>query len=155
MSRFSRLMDRFACPVFYKRDAQGDSIFQTRYFNQSPAYSFTEYNGTNAPGLLYFDPGWNLYQPKGGNTSQPGYETDMGCMFVPTNEAMDRFFSPSGEGSDFFEAFGSWDKVPDNIAADFVANHQKYSFLSSLPSRFGDIKDEAGYEMEVSKKYRG
>lgn len=152
VSRFSRLMDRFACPVFYKRDAQGDSIFQTRYFNQSPAYSFTEYNGTNAPGLLYFDPGWNLYQPKGGNTSQPGYETDMGCMFVPTNEAMDRFFSPSGEGSDFFEAFGSWDKVPDNIAADFVANHQKYSFLSSLPSRFGDIKDEAGYEMEVSKE---
>lgn len=33
-----------------------------------------------------------------------------------------------------------------------MANHQKYSFLSSLPSRFGDIKDDAGYEMEVSKE---
>ena len=76
----------------------------------------------------------------------------MGCMFVPTNEAMDRFLSADGEGSDFFEAFGSWDNVPDNIAADIVANHQKYSFLSSLPSRFNDIKDEAGYEMEVSKE---
>lgn len=152
VSRFNSLMDRFACPVFYKRDENGDSIFQTRYFNQSPAYAFTEYNGTNAPGLLYFDPGWNLYQPKGGNSNQPGYETDMGCMFVPTNEAMDRFLSVDGEGRDFFEAFGTWDKVPDNIAADIVANHQKYSFLSSLPSRFNDIKDEAGYEMEVSKE---
>lgn len=150
-SRFSSLMERFACPVFYKRGADGDSIFQTRYFNNSPAYSFTEFNGLNAPGLLYFDPGWNLYQPKGGNTSQPGYETDMACMFVPTNEAMDDFFSETGEGRDFFEAFKTWDNIPDNIAADIVANHQKYSFLSSLPSRFYDIKDEAGYEMEVSK----
>lgn len=149
VSRFSRLMERFACPVFYKRDANGDTIFQTRYFNQSPAYAFTEYNGGNAPGLLYFDPGWNLYMPKGGNTD---YENDMGCMFVPTNEAMDKFFSATGEGRDFFEAFGTWDKMPDNIAADFVANHQKYSFLAALPSRFNDIKDEAGFEMEVSKE---
>lgn len=152
VSRFNSLMDRFACPVFYKRDENGDSIFQIRYFNQSPAYSFTEFKETNAPGLLYFDPGWNMYQPRGGNTNQPGYETDMGCMFVPTNEAMDRFLSADGEGFDFFEAFGTWDNVPDNIAADIVANHQKYSFLSSLPSRFDDIKDEAGYEMEVSKE---
>lgn len=152
VSRFNSLMERFACPVFYGRDANGDSIFQTRYFNNSPAYAFTEFNGTNANGLLYFDPGWNLYQPRGGNTNQPGYETDMGCMFVPTNEAMDAFFSPTGEGYDFYEAFGTWDKMPDNIAADIVANHQKYSFLSSLPSRFNDIKDEAGYEMEVSKE---
>ena len=152
VSRFNSLMERFACPVFYGRDANGDSIFQTRYFNNSPAYPFTQFKETNAPGLLYFDPGWNLYQPREGNSNQPGYETDMGCMFVPTNEAMDAFLAPAGEGRDFFEAFGTWDKVPDNIAADIVGNHQKYSFLSSLPSRFGDIKDEAGYEMEVSKE---
>lgn len=152
VSRFNSLMERFACPVFYGRDVNGDSIFQTRYFNNSLTYSFTEFKEENAPGLLYFDPGWNLYQPRGGNSNQPGYETDMGCMFVPTNEAMDAFLAPTGEGRDFFEAFGTWDKVPDNIAADIVANHQKYSFLSSLPSRFGDIKDEAGYEMEVSKE---
>ena len=35
VSRFSRLMDRFACPVFYKRDAQGDSIFQKRPCSRS------------------------------------------------------------------------------------------------------------------------
>lgn len=154
VSVFSSLMERFACPVAYGHDSEGNIIYETRYFNESPVSPFLSYNDIQAPGTLYYDPGWNLYQQTGanGNGSQPGYESDMACMFVPTDDAINAYFAPGGEGQDFYDAFKSWDKVPDGIVADFVKNHQKYSFLSALPSRFYDIKDETGYEMEVSKE---
>lgn len=35
-----------------------------------------------------------------GNQQEP-YQQTMGCMFAPTNEALEEFFSPTGEGADF------------------------------------------------------
>ena len=100
VSVFSSLMERFACPVAYGRDSEGNIIYETRYFNESPVSPFLSYNDIQAPGLLYYDPGWNLYQQTGTNGSgiQPGYESDMACMFVPTDEAINAYFAPGGEG---------------------------------------------------------
>lgn len=151
---FNHLMDRFCLPVFYDRTADGDTIWQKVYFNNGsrPISGYTNPEtkvNVSAPGLLVFDPGWNLYASPTISGSQP-YEQTMACMFVPTDEAMDQFFSPTGEGSDFYEAFGTWDNVPTAMVADIINSHMKNNFLQALPSKFTTVEDENGYNMGVS-----
>ena len=162
--QFAALMNRFAVPVLYKQNPQ---IYTLRYFNEHPENSDkrTSLNITGALKIdpngndksnacLYFDPGWNAYQAKAANSNstEAPYQEDMGVMFVPTNEAIADYFRMGGEGEDLFKSFnGDWNQVPDNIVADFVKNHQKYSLLSSLPHDFSILKDEAGYEMNVTE----
>jgi uncharacterized surface protein with fasciclin (FAS1) repeats len=150
LNRFNKLMDRFCCPVFFGRNTNRDSIYELRYFNSGSRAYTTDPNGVSAPGTLIYDPGWNLYASTTTTGTQNGYEQTMGCMFVPTNEAMDAFFSPTGEGADFYNAFGTWDKVPNSMVADILNSHMKNSFLTALPSKFDKIEDESGYSMEVN-----
>jgi uncharacterized protein Veg len=150
LSRFNNLMGRFCCPVFWGRKANQDSIFELRYFNSGSRSYTTDPKGSAAPGILIFDPGWNLYASTTTTGTQNGYEQTMACMFVPTNEALDAFFSPTGEGSDFYNAFGTWDKVPNSMVADIVNSHMKNNFLTALPSQFNKIEDENGYSMDVA-----
>ena len=163
-SQFASLMNRFAVPILYR---QNPKIYTLRYFNEHPENSDkrTTLNITGALKIdpegndksnacLYFDPGWNAYQSKGTNTNstEAAFQGDMGVMFVPTNEAIAEYFRMGGEGEDLFKSFnGNWNQVPDNIVADYVKNHQKYSLLSSLPHDFNILKDEAGYEMNISE----
>ncbi len=163
LSQFAKLMNRFAVPIIYQ---QNPLIYTLRYFNEHPENSGIR--GTNIVGslkvdaagndksnaCLYFDPGWNAYQSKATqtNSTEAPYQEDMGVMFVPTNEAMQKYFSEQGDGADIWKSFnGDWNNVPDNIVADVVKNHQKYSLLASLPHDFSIMKDEAGYEMNISE----
>ncbi len=159
-SQFNALMDRFCEPVPYEVTADGEQIYELRYFNQDLKNTgrglTTDVNGNVVSGSLYYDPGWNLYQssPESSNSTVSSYESDMAAMFVPTNEAMEEYFcdDPESEGYDIYVSFdGNWDNVPDNIVADILSNHQKTSFLTALPSKFESMKDEMGYEMEVTK----
>ena len=121
-----------------------------RYFNTGRRQLITDpISGSAAPGTLVFDPGWNLYASPTATGSQP-YEQTMACMFVPTDQAMQEFLSPTGEGSDFYEAFGTWDQVPTSMVADIVNAHMKNNFLQALPSKFSTIEDENGYSMDVT-----
>ena len=156
--QFSRLMDRFCLPTYYGRTAEGDSIFELRYFNTGqrslvsvPANApvAADLRGNAAPGTLVLDPGWNLYASPTATGIHP-YEQTMACMFVPTDEAMSEFFSATGEGSDFYEAFGTWDQVPTSMVADILNAHIKNNFLQALPSKFDQIEDENGYSMDVT-----
>lgn len=156
LSTFNHLMDRFCEPVLYRTTVDGERIYELRYFNESVSHPHrTDIDGRIAPGMLYFDPGWNLYQyGSSGTNSNNAYEGDMAAMFVPTNEAMAEYFSadPNAEGHDIYESFGgSWDNVPDQIAADLLKNHQLSSFVNSTPSHFGTLKDMAGYDMEIKE----
>ena len=163
LSQYATLMNRFAVPIIYQ---QNPLIYTLRYFNEHPQNN--NQRTTNIVGslkvdadgndksnaCLYFDPGWNAYQSKAANanTTEEPFQEDMGVMFVPTNEAMQQYFSATGDGADIWKSFGGdWRNVPDNIVADVVKNHQKYSLLSSLPHDFSIMKDEAGYEMNVSE----
>lgn len=163
-SLFAQLMNRFAIPVVYQ---QNPLVYTLRYFNEHPlnndkkttlnitgALKIDQDGNDKSNACLYFDPGWNAYQSKAESniTTEAPYQEDMGVMFVPTNEALSRYFSPEGDGADLYKSFnGQWSQVPDNIVADIVKNHQKYSFMSSLPHDFSMMKDEAGYEMNVSE----
>ena len=156
VSDFNHLMERFCEPVIYKTTADGQKIYELRYFNESTVRPHkTDVNGKTASGTLYFDPGWNLYQyGSAGANSNYAYEGDMAAMYVPTNQAMAEYFSDDleAEGHDIYVSFGGkWDSVPDNICADIVKNHQLQSFANSTPSHYGTLKDMAGYEMEISE----
>lgn len=153
ISQFNNLMNRFCAPYFYAKTAEGDTIFQLRYFNSGENKLTQEPDakgealGNVVSATLLFDPGWNKIQT---STGSGLFATDMPAMFVPSNAAMSEYFSATGLGSDLFDEFKTWDKVPNNIAADFVSNHMKKSFLTALPSQFGDMKDESGYLMNVT-----
>jgi len=156
ISVFNHLMDRFAVPV-HTTLIPGTEIYTLRYFNKSSvagANYTTDPEGKTVDGALLYDPGWNSYQALPNvSTAPPAWQTDMGVMFVPTNEAIDAYFQANGEGSDLYEAFGgNWDNVPNSIVADFIANHQKYSFFASIPSFFPTMKDESGYDMSMKKE---
>lgn len=149
LSEFNRLLNRFCTPKLYNVAENGDSIWEMRYFNRGKRPLNTDNNGKAISSLLTFDPGWNLYASTTAGGKQEAYEQTMGCMFVPTNDAMKSFFSPTGEGADFYNAFGTWDKVPTTMIADIINANMKNSFLTALPSNFGNVVDEYGYTMNI------
>lgn len=153
LNRFSRpqYLDDVARTVHQRYDgteagypAITDSVFFKRYFTESSPYEdLREAGETDAPtmekyGLLYFDPADNNYSSMG----------DFGVMFVPTNEAMNKYFE---EGKFLKDAYGSWENIPTYIASLFVKNHQKKSFMSSLPHTWDTMTDESSFAMGVSK----
>ena len=155
MSDFSRLMERFSAP-YYNSDVTSavhqlydgtdrtrplisDSIFTKHYFTETRPQDPDGNDMTNY-GLLYFDPSQNSY----------GGLQDMGVMFVPTNEALEAYIN-DGKGSYLKDAYGVWDNVPTNLVALFVKNHQKKSFMTSLPSMWETMNDESSFAMHVSK----
>lgn len=167
ISDFRRLMNRFAVPVKFREATESEGpIYALRYFNEHPenkdrktmnlygALMVDEDGNDKTNACLFFDPAWNAYQSakRNENSTEPAYQGDMGVMFVPTNEALADYFRIGGEGEDLVKSFGSWENVPDNIVADFVKNHQKYSFLASLPHNFNILKDENGYDMNISEE---
>lgn len=150
---FRKLLDRFCLPVYYGRSEQGDSIWEMRYFNTGRrALTVNPVNKVAALATLIMDPGWNLYASPTASGKQPSYEQTMACMFVPTDEALNQFFSETGEGADFYRAFGTWDNVPTSMVADILNAHMKNDFLQALPSKFATMEDENGYAMNVDIK---
>ncbi len=115
-----------------------DSIFVKQFFNSSTRT--TDPNGKNMSsyGMLYFDPA----------KASLGSEQDMAVMFVPTNDALDDYIS-SDRGSYLRDAYGVWDSIPTDLLAMFVKNHQKTSFMASLPHTWSELTDESSYPMDV------
>lgn len=120
-----------------------DSVFVKRYFNESTYSSDYNDNPLSNYGLLYYDPTDNGY-PSG------SIEQDMGVMFVPTDQAMEDYLN-SSKGSYLRDIYGSWDNVPTYLLSLFLKNHQKKSFLTSLPHYWGEMNDESSFFMGVTK----
>lgn len=152
---FNRLMNRFSAPYFETSVNQAvhelyngsdathplisDSVFVKHYFTTSRTTD-PEGNDVTNYGLLYYDPSQNSYS---GNT-------DMGVMFVPTDQAMNDYINGS-KGKYLKDAYGTWNNVPTNILSLFVKNHQKKSFMNSLPDAWPTMNDENSFAMNVSE----
>lgn len=167
LSQFSELVERFAAP-FYDFDLtrryneiyglQLDSVFQKSYFakrgSASRGTTSTERNtdkDRNAvDALLKFDPGWNRYQPGTIlDNNRDEVMEDMGCMIVPTNEAIQDWWD-NGGGKVLKDNYGTWDNVPNKVVAPFINNNMLLSFVASVPSKFHTILDDAARVMGIT-----
>lgn len=155
---FSKILDRFCAP-YYDADAtedikrnftgaspnypamQVDSVFRKGYFNR-----LTHTEGPKGEKIgddvLRFDPAQVSY-------SSSDVTTDMGVMFVPTDEAMNSYYD-SPEGKFLKSNYPTWDDVPVSLLAKFIQNHQKNSFLTSLPHDWATMNDEKSFPMNIS-----
>ncbi len=169
---FSRMLDRFSAPYYdvattknYNDYATAnglatiDSIYQKRYMsNRSQGGKLTiDPNNTQSQYVLPFDPGWNNYDNGSGETASK----DIAAMFVPTDEAMTKFFLPGGGGEFLMNAFGkkpntleniteNMDSIPLQNVQQIVSNLMKNSFVGTVPSKFGRVMDEANDPMGLS-----
>ena len=171
---FSRMLDRFSAPYYdavttnnYNDYAQAnnlpliDSIFQKRYFSkrsQGNASLSIDPNGTEASNLLIYDPGWNTYTNGMTGSNALG---DLAAIFVPTDEAMKQYFLPGGSGAFLMEQFGikenteenlneNIDSIPMKIVTKFLNNLMKPSFVTTVPSKFDDVMDDASDPMGLT-----
>lgn len=174
---YSHLLDRFSAPyyssfltsAYHELDPTVDSVFEKRYFSawshgsSSPSasgasnyYAPDDVNQTKAVTYyLDFDPGWNLYYPREYSQSE-GQARDFGCMFVPTDDALLKYFQ-SGGGKFLSERYftvpvqnltkenlkENLDLIPQEVIVKMVNNLMKSSFLNSVPSKYLSIQNDA------------
>ncbi len=155
---FSYLMNKFSAPYYdagidntVRNDEMSsyvtDSVYIRRYFNDNgsgactttPAIPGRESETITDDKLLYFDPGYNTLN----------VPTDMGVMFVPTDEAMNAYFA-SANGDFLRKVYGEWNNVPLDVLCKFIKNHQLKSFISSLPNDWDNLADQKGNLMGVT-----
>jgi uncharacterized surface protein with fasciclin (FAS1) repeats len=152
---FSRILDRYSAPYYseaatnaYRLINPGfsDSIFVKRYFAERSSGGVNTNNpkGVLQPGFLEFDPGWNSY-----NLNNV-METDMGAMFVPTNETVDNFFKTGG-GSFLLEKYKHIDSIPMNVLDDLLRNLMKSTFVGTVPGKFDEVMDDGKEPMGIEK----
>ena len=118
-------------------------------------------NGVTQEYGLTYDPGWNNYD---NGTGEDPY-CDVAAMFVPTDSALAEFFI-NGEGKFLMEEFGvkkggvalndrehlkqNIDSIPLQNVQQLVDNLMKRSFVGTVPSKFGQVMDEANDPMGIS-----
>lgn len=158
---FARLIDRFSIPLsatdvakqyaylydYYQGQGLysplwgGDSIFYKGYlWRDALGNGITSVGNEKATGWLKLDPGRLDYVESGIDEG-----VDMGAIFAPTDEALLAWWE--GDDGQFlrqrYPSDTPFDSVPDNVLAEFLNNHIQPSFLNSIPSRFGNVRDDA------------
>ncbi len=174
---FSHILDRYCAP-FYDEEltlaaralnpAFTDSIFAKRYFSDNsyghqrlsnepagPIYIpyqpyMDGYNSDIVPSLK-FDPAWHEFR------DEVAPERDMAAMFVPSDEAMWRYFK-EGAGQQLIltyadpamldfttneELYQAIDQIPVGTMQTFVNIIMMRSFVGSVPSKMTRLRDDA------------
>lgn len=181
-SLFSRMLDYFSAPYFDQTTTNQyndwatqygqplkDSIFQVRYFSSrsQDAALIEDPNGSVVSAYLSYDPGWNQYYPESHYSSSSSTISDMGAMFVPDDNAIKEYFLPGGNGAFLIDIYGGKENteanLPDNLDSlytkspqvfkSFIGNLQKSSFVSTVPSKFTTIINDASENMGMNMSY--
>lgn len=169
---FSRIVDYFSAPYYdaaTTRDYNSwalengmptiDSIFQVRYFtggrSQKGEPNLLDPSSAIVPmeKRLEWDLGWNQYYS---STNADLSLADIGSILVPTDDAVREYFLPGGGGAYLIDLYGDLanneENLPQNLDAlhnkgngiltSFVNNLIQTSFVATVPSKFGTIKNE-------------
>ena len=162
-SMYNRLLERYCAPYpldqsattqyNYLYDAQVDTVFQKRFFSEKsqgglPLNMTPDKGPVN--GLLKYDPEWNAYysglDDQGDNIAM---QRDMAVMMVPSDQALEDYWN-NGAGKVLRDYYGTWDNVPDDVISKLINNNMLSSFISSVPSKFNSILNDANDPMGVS-----
>lgn len=154
MSRWSQLLDRFSAPYFNAASTREynrlyntqDSVYTLRYYSNlsSGGSNVSTPEGKAVNAMLRFDPGWNQYI---NNTTGNSLSYDAGAMFVPTNEAIEKWWN--NEGKDLKEEYGVIDSIPVTTMAKLINVNMLPVFTEAIPSKFDRILNDAKEEMGV------
>lgn len=167
-SIFNSIIERFASPEYSASNTEAynagngtdiDSVFVKRYFSDrtygSTSTSSVGYtvdkDGKPMEGgaSLKYDPGWNGYIPYVAN-DRDGMQEDLGVMIVPSDAAMNEWWN-SGGGAVIRDFYGSLEATPNSVLDDLVRVNQLVSFIQSVPSRFGDILNDANEPLGITE----
>lgn len=113
--------------------------------------------GTNE--LLKFDPGWNSLLPPSSNEAAIALQEDIAVMFVPTDGPLKDWWL-NGVGAKLRERYGDPELkgrtdlsieevikdmkgIPLGVIVELVNNNMQNSLISSIPSKFGTVLDDA------------
>lgn len=165
---FSHMLDRFSAPYYnasltraYQQLVPGvDSVFEKRYLSARSQGGTELSKAPNNHGgmgadvgfsVLPYDPGWNTYYSTG-----HGVQVDMAAMFIPSDEALYKYFlDEDGGGRFLMDAFATekpvtkdnlmrnLDQIPLSIIQPMVKNFMKPSFIESVPSKYISIMNDA------------
>lgn len=186
----SRVLDYFSVPYYsqkltkYYNDwakmnnkPEIDSLFTWHYLSSRSGEGSLnvepDYAGgatLNSGQILSYDPGWNGYYPKPSqaNSAVDYSVMDMGAFFVPSDEAVKKYFLPGGSGAYLIDIYGTafthkpnteanlkehldslYIKNPQ-VLSSFLKNLMKASFVETVPSKFSTVTNDAGEKMGLS-----
>lgn len=138
------------------RGTNVDSVFQLRYFSKrsqgGSTFTTTHNQKSRANGELTFDPGWNSYYILSSDNSETAMQKDMAVMLVPSNKALNDYWE-NGAGAALRKNFGSWDNVPYSTMTEFLKANMLESFVSSVPSKFQFILNDAADPLGLTKEH--
>ena len=146
-----------------------DSIFEIRYLSSrsQAATLVTDPNNNtiSTTQVLSYDPGWNQYYPAKANATDLDITIiDIAAMFVPNDDAMKEYFLAGGNGAFLIDIYGDRDNTEENLEENldslhsknpqvlttFIKNLQKSSFVSTVPSKFTTIVNDATENMGMN-----
>ena len=116
---------------YYPRWAKGDD---------NVAFMTTPTDSAVGSGLK-FDPGWNTLT----SSDVKAMNRDMAAIFVPSTSTLEKYWNMGGKFLQ--DKYGTWDNVPDYVVVDLLNNHMKPSFVTSVPSKFDQVKNDAQLDM--------
>ena len=165
-SVFARLLQRYAVLDYCgdevtraynaNRGTNVDSVFQLRYFSErsqgGKGLTITHNQKSQANGELPFDPGWNSYFILSNASNEKSLQQDMAVMLVPSDEAITDYWE-NGAGAALRKSFGSGDNVPYSVLTEFIKANMLPSFVSSVPSKFSSILNDAADPLGITKEH--
>ena len=163
---FARLLRRYSVPDYCGDDVTRsynttygtsvDSVFQLRYFatRSQGGREFTSSHNqkSQANGELPYDPGWNSYFILSNEKDEVAMQQDMAVMLVPSDEALNEYWE-NGAGAALKKSFGSWENVPYSTLTEFMKANMFESLISSVPSKFQYMLNDAADPMGITKEH--
>lgn len=166
---YSSILERFAAPFYsssltdqynVNNGTNVDSVYEKRYFSKASKGS-TETAGLqldkdmhgnvfSTTTLLKFDPGWNGYFPQAKSKGGNALLEDMGMMIVPSDQALEEYFS-TGNGAIIKEGYNTIADIPTDMLYPLVNVNMQPSFVSTVPSKFDDVLDDANERLGLSE----
>ena len=163
VSIFNHLLQRYSVPDYcgdevtrnynVNRGADVDSVFQRRFFAKRSidgrSFTTTHNQKSEANGELKYDPGWNGYFILSNESNETALQQDMAVMLVPSDEALSDYWE-NGAGKVLKDNYGSWDNVPYSTLTEFMNANMLESFVSSVPSKFPNILNDAADPLGIT-----